>query len=346
MDSEQTVVDNWLDRAVDEFDSNPLCAYLMRRLALERSERFTNSALRYLGSAGQSAALRFMASLLLRQNSIFQRLSDPGPIAMERAHVVFGRLIALDPSFDVKMAKMLPDRTGINHSVALEGLRAARAIEVLDAGSKGRRLLPVLSHLAESRDPRLRAKAMLFVGRRIQSPGWAEKQLEHKDPRIRANAVESLWGLDTLPARELLHRCVNDSASRVAGNSLIGLYLVGEPGILEEVSSMSAAANERFRATAAWSMGRIGNSLFVPDLTTLVRDEDQLVRGTALRSLIGIRREEAKAAAVAAEEAAHTIAKEAPRVLPVPEVPEAIVYVQVEESGFTPAGSGISGYRP
>ena len=207
---------------------------------------------------------------------------------------------------------MLPDRTGVNHSIALDGARAGRAIEVLDAGSKGRRLLPVLSHLADSRDPKLCAQATLFIGRRIQSPAWAEKQLEQRDPRVRANVIESLWGLDTPPARDLLHRCVGDPSNRVAGNSLVGLHFVGEPGIMDEVRGMTSAPSHRFRATAAWSMGRIGDPTFLEPLTALVRDDNDMVRGTALRALLGLRREEAKASSPASANASHAAEAEAP----------------------------------
>lgn len=342
MHSDQALVDMWLDRAVLEFEENPLCTQLMRRLALERPELFSRSALRYLGKPGeQTGAMRFMTSLVLRQKHVYDRISDPGRIALDRAMVLFNRLLTLDPSFDVKVAKMLPDRTGVNHSIALEGSRAARAIEVLDAGSRGRRLLPVLSHLADSRDPRLCARATLFIGRRMKSPAWSERQLENPDQRVRANAIECLWGLDTPQARDLMHRCVEDEGNRVAGNALVGLHLVGEPGIIEEVDSMADAQNHLFRATAAWTMGRIGDTAFLPRLTSLVRDDSEMVRGTALRSLIGIRREEAKAIEVALENTRLLPAGDLQGTEGHPEEKEEspLLYVQMDGSNFAAKGT-------
>ena len=152
--------------------------------------------------------------------------------------------------------------------------------------------MPILGHLVSSRDARMAAKAALFVGKRLQSPAWAEKQLKHEDARIRANAIESLWGLDTDAAKNLLVNCASDDCNRVVGNALVGLHLVGEPGVMDEVKSMASLGKPQFRSTAAWSMGQIGDPEFLPGLKGLLRDDDPMVRGTALRALVQIRQVE------------------------------------------------------
>ena len=76
--------------------------------------------------------------------------------------------------------------------------------------------------------------------------------LHEADPRVRANAIEALWWVDTPEARALLHLATNDSDNRVLGNALLGLYYLGDCAVLEQLIKLSADAPAGFRATAAW----------------------------------------------------------------------------------------------
>jgi HEAT repeat protein len=119
---------------------------------------------------------------------------------------------------------------------------------------------------------------------------WAERQLQRSDPRVRANAIEGLWGLDSPEAVLLLESLAKDGHNRVAGNALVGLHVTGKADITEEIERLSKAENATFRSTAAWMMGRIGNAGFLEPLGRLRRDENAVVRGAALRAMIEIRR--------------------------------------------------------
>jgi len=100
-------------------------------------------------------------------------------------------------------------------------VRSTRALDILDQTSCGRRLLPVVGHLVDHRNNRISAKATLFVGRRVQNPSWTAKQLTQPDARVRANAVEALWGVDSPAAAGILEDCSGDRNHRVVGNSLL-----------------------------------------------------------------------------------------------------------------------------
>jgi hypothetical protein len=362
MDRTQEFVDHWLDRAMEEFDDNPLCSTLIRRLAQESPEPFAQAALRHLGQPGQSTALTLLAGLMLRDNAVFEFLAQPGKKALERARFVIGRLMLLDPSFDVKVAKQLPDRTGVNQATALTGVRGARILEILDEVSRGRRLVPLLAHLPESTDPLLSEKATLFIGRRVQSAAWAEKQMDAPDPKVRANAIESIWGVDTPAARTLLERCKKDRSDKVAGNGFVGLHMLGDPGIVEEIQSMAVASNTKARATAAWTMGRIADPSFADQLASLVKDEDENVRGTALQALLGLRREEAIKIAAApklaevkvVEEVVVAVAEKEPEVIaveppeaeaPEPEPAMPVFELRLDGSNFRAAPSRFTSFR-
>lgn len=296
----QQIVDQYVDRAVEEFKKNPLATKLLRRFSDEMPDLFCQSALRHLEGPSNPDACRLLSILMMRQQGLFQFLSDPVPGTRDKAIRVMRRMMAFDPSFDVRVAGRLPDRGGMNHHVALHGRRATRILDILDEVSVGRRLLPVLSHLVQSDDKHLSAKATLFVGRRVQSAQWAANQLQQPDPRIRANAVESLWGLVHDEAISVLENSTKDKNNRVVGNGLMGLHILNQPVVFDIISEIMRAPKWEFRSTAAWIMGRMAYPEFVPDLTLLMKDDNPFVRTSARKAIISIRRaQEATTQAIA-----------------------------------------------
>jgi HEAT repeat protein len=293
MGLDQEIVDVYIDRAVEEFDANPLSTRMIRRFADCSPREFAAAAVRQLATSTQSNALNFLNLLMLRQQDVMlDYISDPNH-AEEDSINLFQRATAVDRFFEMKLAHRLPDRRGGNSDDALRGPRAARALDILNRTSAGRRLLSTLGHLIDSTDAQTREKATLFIGRRMQSADWAERQLRQADERVRANAVESIWGLTTTSARILLEICVGDRSNRVKGNALVGLHLAGREGLGDALVAMAGDTRPRFRSTAAWTMGKIGDAEFEPYLLGLFKDEQE-VRTAAMRSLIALWHTEAK----------------------------------------------------
>jgi hypothetical protein len=111
---EQQLVDTYLHQALKELHVSPLSKQLIRRLAAEESACFTEAALKFLEKDGESGAHRYVSALLLGQPDIFDQISDPAKGSLQRAITLLRRMIAIDPSFDVKLARKLPDRSGAN----------------------------------------------------------------------------------------------------------------------------------------------------------------------------------------------------------------------------------------
>jgi len=300
MSFRETIIEKYVDRAVDEFDTNPMGRLFLRRLASESPAQFLPAALKHLRSNEVSNAHRFLAMLALRHEELTTYLVSPIMATSEVAHKLFKRFLEVDPSFDVKLARRLLDRNHTNQSEALDTPRSIRALDILDRHSRGRRLLPMLGHLANASDDRLAAKATLFVGRRVQSPVWAAKVLSRLDNRVRASAIESLWGLSTPAAVTLLERHTVDRSHRVLGNALVGLHIAGHRSVDSELLSLARTSSADRRSTAAWTMGKIFNTRWIDELTRMVKDEHPQVRSMALRSLLEIRRIEAASPELAA----------------------------------------------
>jgi hypothetical protein len=291
MSASQELIAAYVDRAVEEFSYNPLSAEFLRRLSDELPQEFCAAAMRHLKEPGESDAYRLMSTLLVRHPLVFDQISNPNS-GRDATVGVARRLLALDRSFDLRLARKLPDREGKNHREAFSGSRAFRILDVLGDVTSGTRLVPILRHLVESSDTKMSSKAALFVGRRLQSAAWAGKLLKHNDQRIRANAVESLWGMLDAASVTLLHNCLYDENNRVKGNAGFGLHLADAPGVVEAILKMARDSRPAFRSTAAWVLGRMGDPGFAADLKRLVKDESSAVRSTALRALIQLRRRE------------------------------------------------------
>jgi hypothetical protein len=244
MNSAQHLVNTYLARAMEEFAVNPLSAQLMRRLAKEFPVPFLESAMSYFQSDQQSKAHRYLAAVLLRNEGIIDQLTNPALGALPRAVMLFRHLLAVDPMFDMNLARAIKDSSRSKHAEAMDPVRALRGLDILNQTSPGRRLVPVLMHVANSSevDSRIAAKATLFVGHVLQSPAWVTRQLNSQDnPRIRANAVESIWGLDTSAARTLFENWAHDDCNRMAGNALMALHIAGAAGIPDEAEKMAAS---------------------------------------------------------------------------------------------------------
>jgi len=123
-----------------------------------------------------------------------------------------------------------------------------------------------------------------MLARQERDLKWAEKLLEHHDPRFRANVIEGLW-LGAQGLRELFLRASKDPHHRVAANAVYGLHLMGDPCVSRLLEDMKSSQNPRFRRAAAWLIRKIGKAHLRPMLKPLIRDENAAVRGAALRTL-------------------------------------------------------------
>lgn len=289
MTAEQTLVYDCLERAVAEFQSNPLSRGIMRRFMTDVPAVFGTVAGARLLTAEDTPGYKHLAWLLLQLPTLFTQLSNPANFTRDQATTLARRLMLVDSALDIRFARQLPARNG-NVKDTLEGAAAERALDILDEISPRNRLVPVLSHLTRHPNQKIASKATLIIGKRVSGVAFAIRLMaEETDPRVRANALEAVWGNDSGPVKELFWKHVDDSYHRVAGNAIVGLYLAGEEKVNAVVAGLANDSRQEFRMMAAWTMGRIGNTDFVPTLTPLLKDQDPAVRRAALRSLQNIR---------------------------------------------------------
>ncbi|HUI53778.1 MAG TPA: HEAT repeat domain-containing protein [Bryobacteraceae bacterium] len=272
---------------VEGFGSNPSRhERLISDLSDNCREPFYDAAIQILQSDRDSRGARFLLSVLISRNLLFRALSDP---ALERGQALTLARMALemDPQTDIALAKSLAELVLSDADQAALG-NAARVIEILGEISNSARV-PSLMRVLRNASPYLRSKAVLIIGRGSQSVGWVKSKLAEGDPRVRANAVQSLWGVDSGEARELLRFAAHDDNNRVAGNAVLGLYRLGDCSVIPELARMADHESSLFRSTAAWVMGETGDPRFAELLGRMLADPDAKVRKRAFTSIARIK---------------------------------------------------------
>jgi hypothetical protein len=201
-----------------------------------------------------------------------------------------------DLLLDVKLARLMPGRR--SDCYQLETSFILRILDVLDEISHGPRLLMIIGHLTGYAEQRVASKAALLVGRRLQSHEWVERHLSSPDPRIRANVVEALWGVNSALAARTLRKCLQDENNRVQGNAIIGLHMLGEQDVNWRIRQLTKDMRPAYRQTAAWVIGRVKNPELTPLLEGLLADPDERVRQSAENALERLRGTEPAAGAL------------------------------------------------
>jgi hypothetical protein len=267
----------WLAR----YSGNPSAAVRhIRELAAKAPERVVETVLPLYQAGRLGEATRFMASVLIGDNSTAAKLCDPAT-SLDGSVGVVKALTLHEPTFDARFAKSL-----LNDDTMTEAARQ-RGLQVLEKLGSGGRLIPILIQFLRDPDSRIRSKAALMFGQIMSAQGIMERLLRDEDARVRANFVEGLWTCAaTDHCRRLFRLAVKDPNHRVAGNALVGLHRLGENlDVVRHLGKMARSPEAPFRAAAAWVMGQTREGRYTSVLRQMVRDPDSQVRFNALRAL-------------------------------------------------------------
>jgi len=256
---------------------------LIDELLQAAPEVFRDAAVQVLRNADDSRAVQCLIGVLVAHGLLLAVLCHPA-LAREQVLVVARIAQRVDGTAESTIAKGLADSV-ISRDPDVRPKDAGRLLEVLSEISDGSRILPSLMRLLRHPDPHLRSKAVKMIGSGTRNAKWVQGRLVEADPRVRANAIESLWGVDSPEARELLQTSVHDGDNRVAGNALVALHRIGDSGVIADFFRMAAHESQRFRVTAAWAMGEAADPRFSEALARMLRDTHPPVRTRALGGL-------------------------------------------------------------
>jgi len=271
---------------LERYDHDPgVCSKLLRKHSQSDPTAFLDYAQEALLERPVSRALKFIAGLAI-SNGLIEALLRLYPRSREDALAIAQKAIACDPRLDYTLLEVLqrPIPAQLGETAFHVGL------DILDAISPGDRLVPGVLRSLKHQNPRVRSKAALFVGSRTQNLAWAASGTQDYDPRVRANILESLHGVNSDSVNQMFWNNVADENNRVAGNAVLGLYLLGQTAAIPLIYEMRKHPEARFRNTAAWLMGRTGDPRFALAFSELMNDPDEFVRTQAFKGLGAVRK--------------------------------------------------------
>jgi hypothetical protein len=274
-----------LDKVVRGFGTDTAAmGRALREVFEQDQEGFYAAVLPVLRKNDDSRGFRYLAALFV-SNGLINRVLCDGALTVAEAVFMARLALQIDPLLDIALAKQAAENPDPSLSE-----RTERVLAVLSAVSDGGRVLPWLSVLLRHPSPRVRSKAALMLGRGTRNARWVEKILHEDDARVRANAVESIWGVESGGGvREVLEAAAADPNNRVAGNALLALYRLGEASTCRAILQMAERETPAHRATAAWLMGEIEDPRFCSLLARLMADGDATVRRRAHLSVKRLR---------------------------------------------------------
>jgi hypothetical protein len=279
----------WL---VEQFERDPSgIRKLIREMLDVDAPLFLQNALTVFREQPESRGSQYVVTLLVAHELLLPALCDPS-LDREQAMALARAALRVDSMADMALAKALV-------SQAPETLADPdRLMDILDEISGGTRILPSLLRLLRHANPHIRSKAVLMIGRSSPGVRWVERRLADEDPRVRANAIESMWGMDRPDARALLQRAMDDSNNRVAGNAILGLYMIGDCSTIPVLLKMAESEMALTRSTAVWVMGETGDPRFLDVVAERLCDSDPMVRKRAFWALSRVKAAVAKVAQI------------------------------------------------
>lgn len=271
-----------LERLAEMFTSRPMpTRAAMAQMFQSRRAEFIQEAITLIRAGKNGQGHRYILTHLTETGAFLEILVDRTLLTQEEAVDLMKISMRLEPQFDIRLMRWLVDSTHKDF-VGKLGPQAEALLDILTQSSPGNRLLPVAVQLLRSQAGHVRSKAALLVAQRNQRVDLA---LADSDARVRANAIEALWGQRTPGSRRALLSALEDENNRVVGNAILGLFKIGELSVVPRLLEMVHHPAPLFRATAAWVIGQTMDRAFLPRLRELVSDPEDTVASAARAAL-------------------------------------------------------------
>jgi HEAT repeat protein len=223
---------------------------------------------------------------LCHENLYLGPLLDPEFLSLALAHRAFEVFRLSDSQFSLRFSDVLtPDDPNFDRALL------PRALDLLLGLENYRAFLGHIKVLTRDTNPHIRSKAVKAICQIRPNRFVVDNQVQAKDARVRANAIEALWHIATDEAAEVFRLAVADSNHRVVFNALVGLYFLCDPTALPRMLELAESNSVEFRRAAAWALGFIGEPKARSVLEKLQSDQSTEVRANAMQALARLRPE-------------------------------------------------------
>jgi hypothetical protein len=231
----------------------------------------------YLGRIPSEAVQSEVIAALVFDQKYYRHLIDASLLRLEESVAAAKQLSISDSRFLAGLVNAANDNSDRAH--------VTRALQIIDGLGKTNIVAQWVRRMTEHADCFIRSMAVSMLCRLHVNPLLIEKQLDSKDARVRANAIEALWGTLSWESKRLLEKATHDPHHRVAVNALLGLYLASFPNAIERMRMVARHPSPMFRIAIAWAMGYTRDEKFIPQLEQLSQDPVEDVRKAAVAAL-------------------------------------------------------------
>ncbi len=277
-----------------DFDDNPVRAGRELRSALRTDgSAFLAALLNETVFAGNDRGFRFAIDLLVSSDMVIPAIATPSSTTFVQALRLTRYMLEIDGNFLNALLTGLMTRQDLDDP--------ACTVRVLDLIGE------CATHLANWRslirihsdgDAAIKARCAALLARyRFRDEAGIER-FRRSEPRIRANIIQTLWGVPQNQASAILEVAVQDENNRVAGNACLALYNSGDTRALVHLAEMLSSPEPRKKITAAWVIGQCRDGRFARPLLEALRGDLPALRKRSITSLA--RLEPIPAAGVAA----------------------------------------------
>jgi hypothetical protein len=276
-----------------DFSLNPMnSASKLRSLLAQDAGSFYRAAIDVFAEEKEThPGIRAVAKMIASDETFLDKLEEKAARDLDGAIRVGQHLLDADRS----VTQSLLYRVNAAESEA-DLDRANRLLSIVGTINQAVGNVMPLVPLTSAHDSRIRSKAMLLVGKVVRRSEWLKKALSDPDSRVRANAIEAVWGAISEDLVPLLERALDDEHPRVVGNAVVALIQIGSEGALDHLERMTEHTAAEFRATAAWAIGHLQQADLLPRIKMLLQDKDPLVFRNALRASVKLRKDRKEAA--------------------------------------------------
>jgi HEAT repeats len=262
------------------------------RLQASDPSGLARAALQLLIAAEEkSPGLRCAADLLMAGSPLADLLLNQEILTLQAAASLARKMTWVEPFLEVFLVRHAVTKAG-GKVGAIKSTAALYVLELVDVISDCSRLGSYLIQFLNHPNDKVRSKAALMLGRSNWNRLRLEILLASEDSRLRANAVESLWGHSNADVRKILWSASSDPSGRVVVNALLGLCRAGDRKAYLNLAELGDTPDPVLRRGAAWAMGETGDVEFEGALEKLTQDGDAKVRAMAAKSRKKLRKPE------------------------------------------------------
>lgn len=292
-----------ITKAVEAFsDQDPVPKEALNELSNSDPEMFFAAGIQVASTVPPTAGSRYLVLLLARDTSTVvnkrtarKRLSnwllDPRASSLKEAlavaHSAADARVQLQAALEMALNKALQSQASVSTADRL--LRILNVLAVVGSQSCWSSFEVELMAYP---DKVVRSTAALLIGRSTRNVAWIARRLLDRDPRVQANAVETLWGLDAADAKAHFLMALKSKNNRVFANAALGLYRLGDSTIIPVLLEATLHPDPLFRVSALWAIGQSQDPRFLPALSHQLKTAEGKVRLALVGAISRIRHSE------------------------------------------------------